>query len=301
MNVDQISTLRDSYMVESTRPDGRKSTTGEYMRFITDCNIEFVTSKDLVVTDDAKEMVHCVCLNEDVYSQADFPVKIISAPYEDIHSIETIMSRENFEKFLNSGFFNQISEFSTSKKEFMLKWAKGIKIQAQQESKVNPYYSQEPTIIPMGRKYLNRNDGIVEPTAPASLSPSVAHIDASDEAGLIDGIKAGAYVTLTQDVALTEDSITINDNTTIDMNGHTITGVNSKRTFVVNKGNVVFKNGTIVATGNDALFLNAVTEDGGAPCTLTLGEDVTVIADDCCVFMKGPGATLNTAANMTDN
>ena len=105
MNVDQISTLRDSYMVESTRPDGRKSTTGEYMRFITDCNIEFVTSKDLVVTDDAKEMVHCVCLNEDVYSQADFPVKIISAPYEDIHSIETIMSRENFEKFLISNCF----------------------------------------------------------------------------------------------------------------------------------------------------------------------------------------------------
>lgn len=142
MTLEQINMLKESYMVESTRPDGSKSTTGEYMRFITDCNIEFITSKDMVLLDDANEMAHCVCYNEDGYSQSTFPVKIISSPYESIHVIEAIMSKDNFKKFLESGYFNNVAGFSADKKSFMLKWVDNIRNQAQKTppQHTQPYY-----------------------------------------------------------------------------------------------------------------------------------------------------------------
>lgn len=142
MTLEQIKMLKESYMVESTRPDGSKSTTGEYMRFITDCNIEFITSKDMVLIDDTNQAVHCVCYNEDGFSQSTFPVKIITAPYEDIHVVEAIMSKDNFKKFLENGFFKNIEGFSTDKKNFMLKWVDSIKTHAQKTppQHTQPYY-----------------------------------------------------------------------------------------------------------------------------------------------------------------
>lgn len=142
MTLDQIKMLKESYMVEGTRPDGSKSTTGEYMRFITDCNIEFITSKDMVLMDDTNQAVHCVCYNEDGFSQSAFPVKIITAPYEDIHAVEAIMSKDNFKKFLENGFFKNIKGFSVDKKNFMLKWVNDIKSQAQKTppQHIQPYY-----------------------------------------------------------------------------------------------------------------------------------------------------------------
>lgn len=160
MNVDQIKILRESYNVEAERPDGRKSTLGEYIRFITDCNLEFVTSKDLVLCDDTNSMVHCVCVNEDPYTQASFPAKIISAAYEDVHAIESIMSRENFEKFLESGYFNNIEGWSDAKKEFMLKWIQGVRIQAQQPVRPTPFYTEQAGVISMPSMPMKREDGI---------------------------------------------------------------------------------------------------------------------------------------------
>lgn len=173
MNVNQIKILNDSYKKEATRPDGSKSTLGEYMRFITDCNIEFVSSKDMVLCDDANEMVHCICVNEDAYSQANFPVKIISSPYEDIHAIETIMSKDNFEKFLNEGFFSNTTGWSDAKKEFMKKWISGLKIQAQQLPYPTPFYTDTAGIESMPNMPNMRDDGITTITygvSPASNS-----------------------------------------------------------------------------------------------------------------------------------
>ena len=135
MNANQIQVLQSSYNKQVNRPDGNKGTTGEYMRFITDCNLEFVTSKDMVVADDDNGMIHCVCLNEDVYTQASFPVKIISAPYEDIHAVVAVMSRVNFDKFFNEGFLSGISK---QKKDFMIKWFRDIDMQKQQPNKATP-------------------------------------------------------------------------------------------------------------------------------------------------------------------
>lgn len=168
MEASHISVLKESYMKEAVRPDGRKSTLGEYMRFITDNNLEFVTSKDMVFTDDENSILHCVCLNEDMVSQADFPVKIISAAYGDIHAVEAIMSRTNFKKFLDEGFLSGLMK--ASQKDFMIKWIDNINIQAQQPSKATPYYTQKPDIISMPNKIMPRDDGVIQPTSPASLA-----------------------------------------------------------------------------------------------------------------------------------
>ena len=167
MNTDQVNILKNSYFIESTRPDGKKGTVGEYMRFVTDCNLEFVTSKDMVVTDDTNGMVHCVCLNEDVQTQASFPVKVISAAYEDIHAIEAIMSPENFEKFLQNGFLKDIS---VEKKDYMVKWFRNVPMQKQQPNKATPYYEQKPSILNMVDNTIARDDGITSITSPATLN-----------------------------------------------------------------------------------------------------------------------------------
>lgn len=295
MNTNQIKTLNDSYKKESTRPDGSKSTLGEYMRFITDCNLEFVSSKDMVLCDDANEMVHCVCVNEDAYSQANFPVKIISSPYEDIHAVETIMSRENFEAFLNEGFFSNTNNWSDDKKEFMKKWAKGLKIQAQQLPYSTPFHTDTAGVVSMPNMPHVRNDGITTINSGVSAS-SKTFASVETEEDVINAINSGKSVILKNDITLNAEPITINNDTTINLNGHTITGSSGKRAIMINSGNVTINDGTIIAVGNDAIMLNGVVDNGGSPCSLTLSDSVKVIADDCAVLMKGPDVVLNTSA-----
>ena len=79
MKKDQVMFIRDAYLKEAKRPNGTKSTMGEYVRFALDGGIDFVTAKDLVVYDDGNELLHCICVNDNLQSQADFPVKIISS------------------------------------------------------------------------------------------------------------------------------------------------------------------------------------------------------------------------------
>lgn len=294
MDANQITVLKDSYNKEATRPDGSKSTLGEYMRFITDFNVEFVSSKDMVLYDDANDMIHCVCVNEDAYSQANFPVKIISTPYDHVHGIETIMSRDNFEAFLDNGFFSNTNNWSDEKKEFMKKWANGLKIQAQQLPYATPFYTDTAGTMSMPSMPNVRNDGITTINSGVS-SASKTITSAKNEDEIINAIKAGKSVILKKDITMTSEPLTITGDTAINLNGHALTGASGKRAVMIKSGNVTITNGTITGIGNDAIMLNGVVADGGAPCSLTLGDDVKVIADDCAVFMKGPDAVLNTS------
>lgn len=270
MTLDQIKMLKESYMVESTRPDGSKSTAGEYMRFVTDCNLEFVTSKDMVLLDDTNQIVHCVCYNEDGHSQSTFPIKIISAPYEDIHAVETIMSQKNFENFLENGYFKQIPDFSDEKKKFMLNWAKGIVNKAQKTPSQYevPYYSDKETL------------------ASVANSESIAA-----------AIAAGKSIILAADITLT-DTLEVNGNCSINLNNKVLTSADGKRAIQINGGNIIIRNGTIEANGNDAIFMNAVPNAGGSPCKVTIDKTATLVSTDCCVLMKGEGAELVTEGTM---
>lgn len=292
MNVSHISLLRESYLMESKRPDGRKSTVGEYMRFITDNNLEFVTSKDMIFTDDENSLLHSVCINEDMVSQADFPVKIISAAYEDIHAIEAVMSRENFKKLIKEGYLSNLA--SASKKEFMINWVDNIRIQAQHPMEPVPYYGQDADIVPKTNVRLLRDDGITVPNKPATLASRFL-CATSDELSLLNAIaNKKEEIILTSDITLEEKPLEFDHDVKIDLGGHTLTSADKARAIVVNSGNVTISNGTIIAKGNDALYLNGIIKDGGNAPSVTLMEDVKVIADDCAVLLKGPGATLNT-------
>lgn len=298
MNTNQIKTLNDSYKKESTRPDGTKSTLGEYMRFITDCNLEFVSSKDMVLCDDANEMVHCVCVNEDAYSQANFPVKIISSPYEDIHAVETIMSRENFEAFLNEGFFSNTNGWSDAKKEFMKKWANGLKIQAQQLPYATPFHTDTAGVVSMPNMPHIRNDGITTITSGVSSASKVI-TSVENEEDVLEAIKAGKSIILSNDIALSEEPLEVKSDMTINLNGHTLSAPSGKKVIDIKGGNVTIDNGVIEGSGNVTVYMNSIEDDGCKPCTLTLGKDVVINTDHCGVFIKGPNSVLNTSANIT--
>ena len=156
MTLEQLKLIRDSYMVEAERPDGRKSTRGEYMKLSLDGGIDLVTSKDLVVFDDDNEIAHAVCINEDMRSQASFPVKIISSEYAMIQQVECIMSQKNFEDFLNEGFL--AGTISAEKKGAMIKWTRNIRNQAQQPLEAEPYFDTNPKVIPMADSVIKRDD-----------------------------------------------------------------------------------------------------------------------------------------------
>lgn len=147
MNADQVNLLKETYMKQSRRADGSPGTMGEYMRFLLDGGIDFTTSKDCVIFDDANELLHCICINEDMRSQADYPMKVISSEYAMVQQVEAVMTQENFEKFLEEGYISTM--ISEEQKKFILNWSKRIKNQATQPMDPEPAYTDNIIIKPM--------------------------------------------------------------------------------------------------------------------------------------------------------
>lgn len=292
MELDRVKLLREAYMQEATRPNGTKSTLGEYMRLCLDGGLDLVTSKDLVVFDDDNEMAHAVCINEDMKSQATYPVKIISTEYAIIQQIETIMSQENFEKFLENGFFN----ISEAKKEAMIKWTRGIKNQAQQPMEAEPYFNTNPTIIPMAHSKKER-ESIIVPTATVVGADGAVRKYASMKEMLTD-LQDGDVVTLNANVVMGEETIDINNggSVTLNLGGNTITSSGATAIKITN-GTLTVDNGSVVASGE---VFRVDTREGGT-AELILGENVEVVSEtDCCIYTRGTN-TITSAANLFSN
>lgn len=295
MNANQVKVLWDAYNVPAKRPDGSDSLLAEYVRFITtDACVDLVTSKDLVIVDDGNEMVHAITVNEDMRAQATYPVKIISSSFLNVNCIESVMSRDNFRKFIDSGFFDTIG-CSEAKKEFMKKWIDGIRIQAQQQPHATPFHTTTANVIPMHNNHKMRDDGIVGITPGASLAfKTVSAVKTEEE--IISTLKDGKSVILTNDITLTKEPLLLNTDASIDLNGHKLASADGKRAIIISGGNIEINNGIIEGIGNDAIYMNSMESENGKPCTLTLGSDVVVTATDCGVLIKGKGAVLNTSA-----
>ena len=101
-------------------------------------------------------------------------------------------------------------------------------------------------------------------------------------------------ITLTTDVTLTS-TLNISKDLTVDLNGKTITS--PVRAFNILNGDVSIDNGTINVAGDHSLYVNGTAT--GSDIALTLGEDLVVTSDNCAIFIKGPGAKLVTAADLT--
>ena len=177
MNAEQIQLLKETHMSE-VEANGKKTTLGAYMRFCLDGGIDFVTSKDLVVFDDTNNMLHCVAINEDGRSQANYPIKVISTDYGIVQQVECIYSQENFETMLNNGFMSSI--ISDEKKKIILNWSQSIRNQAIQPSRATPYYTTDPMIIPAPAVAGIRKDGITHASIDNGLGSINNDTESSD-------------------------------------------------------------------------------------------------------------------------
>lgn len=300
MTSDQIKVLKETYMTESVKPNGNPGTEGEYMRFALDGGIDFVTSKDFVVFDDANEMLHCVCINDHAISQADFPVKVISSEYAIVQQVETIMSIENFEKFLNSGFMADAA--NDKQKEFMLKWAKNnIRNQALQPMDSEPAYEDNTKVIPMPATKIEREDYVASTAYAKDGNGNRVFFKTINDA--FNTLEDGSTLYITSDTALTEPvELSDDKEITVDLAGHKIRSAigENKKLFNVTNGTLNLINssttdGVIENTGH-AIYISSV--ESGAEPVVNIEDGVTVSSTDgYAVFVKGAG-TLNSKGNL---
>ena len=295
MNLENLKSIRDAYFSEAVRPDGKKSTKAEYIKLSLDGGVDLVTSKDLVIFDDNSEIAHAICINEDMRSQAMFPVKIISSQYDMIQQVEAIMSQKNFEAFLDDSFISGI--ISNEKKEAMIKWTRAIRNQAQQPMEAEPYFDTNPTIIPMP-------DSVIKRVKNYDNDNNIALESVSNVKGFIESLNkivkadTSAVIDITEDIDMSTESFIIDSNSdiTIRLNGNTITS-SAPTLFKISEGKLTINDGNINTTG-EAFRLDGT--EGTTP-ELVLGSDVEVVSEnDCCIFLKGK-AKVTSAASLTSN
>lgn len=139
MNVEQMKLFRDIYSKEAIRPDtGERTTNGEYIRFCLDNNIDFVTSKDFVLYDDDKTLVHCIATNDSANGKNVFPIKIISADYSMVQYVETVMSKVEFLKFIDSDYLSKLLKGNQA--EMLKKFTNSIPTNPIQSNKKGAFY-----------------------------------------------------------------------------------------------------------------------------------------------------------------
>lgn len=241
MDAKQIQLLKETHMKEVTREDGTKTTLGAYMRFCLDGGIDFITSKDLVVFDDTNNMLHCIAINEDGRSQADYPVKMISTDYGIIQQVESIYSQKDFEKALKEGFLKDV--VSEEKRNAMLSWSHNIRNQAIQPSR--PFYTfTDPTVIPMGNTFMA---SINEASALGASNIVRSVSSAAELSKLLDSnvLKPGDSVAVDADVVFDEDFTLKGNGITLRSNGATF-----NKTLKV-EGNYITINGFTFKSTND--------------------------------------------------
>lgn len=123
-----IDVFKDSYYKKSVGPDGvTAQTLAGYMKLTTDSNVDMCTGKDLVLIDGDNELVHCVFVNDDHYTQEKYPVKMISTSFEHIHAVEAVFTRNNFELLMSEGFLKDLVD--GPKKAFITDWLDRLNIQ----------------------------------------------------------------------------------------------------------------------------------------------------------------------------
>lgn len=284
MEKEQVKLLKDSYFKESKRPDGSKSTLAESFSCVMDNGLVMATSKDCMVFDDDNEIAHAIYVNNDMKTQATYPISIMSVSYGTISEVESIMSKENFEKLLNEGF---LSSISGDKKKFLLAWADHIRNQAQQPIDVEPAYPENPEIHDNYNRKLSRS----------TIFDSTAKITGGGEdpvfyptlADAISNLKDGQTIKLTNDANIDKSIIMASKiNATIDLNGKTLTS-SAGTLFKVTDGEITVTNGNIEAEGEVFRILGKT--DGVAP-VVNIGKDVTIKTSDSACFICG-NATLN--------
>ena len=159
-------------------------------------------------------------------------------------------------------------------------------------------------------------------TAPANIAPAEEETTTTDETtedtatyvaqigdkqyetleAAFNEATTGAVIELLSDVEVT--GINVTDKTiTLNIGNHTITAADPNATNAIFKvtgaGNLTVNgSGSIVNDNATANYHAFRVAEGGA---LTIGEGVTVTANQCCVFIRDKGSTLTTSGNLTSS
>lgn len=302
MTPEQIKLIVEAYLKAANRPDGRASTISEYIRYILDGDIDLVTSKDCVILDEEKQLIHAIFVNEDMTAQASFPIKVLSTDYSIIQKIEGVFSQENFEKFLNEGFLADL--LSDEKKKFIVDYtrARSNKMQAQQPREAEPFFNTNPTIIPMPHKRIEREEYVATKVLAKNANGESVSFASMKEA--FAAVNAGEVTTLklTDNTVLGKDDGIVIDSgnkVTVDLGGNKISSKEAATLFNVSSGELILEGeGTIEVSGE---AIRAYTKDDTV-ASITIGAGIKVISNnDCAAYVRGKGATLTTAADITSN
>lgn len=288
MNSNQIALIKESYMKEVTNTSKKSETAGACMRLCLDGGIDFITSKDLVVFDDSNELVHCISINDAYASQANYPIKIMSAEYSIIQQIETIMSQKNFEDFLDNGFISSL--LTNEKKEFIKRWSRDIKNQAIQPIRPTPFYAQKPIVTPMPSRIIPRHDKIDTQYPPATLGldsqtnvKTVAVSSAELLTNAIETANAGDVLVINNDIVI-DTPLEINKSVSLLSNGATIAApinITADNTlisgFIIDTSSDTNKGFAISASAKEFVFTNNVVNTSGYRDTIVATNAETIV------------------------
>ena len=208
MTKEKLQLFKDMYLKPvKHRSDPNKMTTrGEYIRIILDGGIEFNTQLDFVTFDDDNELLHIICANDDPYTQYDFPFKIMSAPYEIVFVIESIVTNDNLDDILNDSFLGDV--ISNERKAFIREWMPSTNnaVHKANPMDADPYYTQNARTEHNGTKIINRDDGIKVATNFATkASKTVKSVKTAQS--FLDAIanaESGSTITLASNIELEE-------------------------------------------------------------------------------------------------
>ena len=275
MTLEQITLLKESFMKEVTNADGSKSTLGAYFRICLDGGIDFITSKDCILFDDDNTMLYAIGLNEDAKSQKAYPAKIMTASYEIVQQIETVMSYNNFKQFVDD---NTIA--TDAQKEFLKKMIKGFASQNNKLMGSNSTYQPRVATV-------KNADGTTKDVY--SIEDAIKNAKSGDSIRLYDNVMVKGEALLDLEEADSE--------VTLDLNGNNLTvkqpdtcpivfNVKNGKLNLINRSN---EKATIVSNGE---ILHVDTRKSSGNAEVIIEGDIDLISDDICVYIAGPNTKL---------
>lgn len=287
MTKEEIKLFQDLYLKEVKHPidPNRKGTRGEYIRIVLDGGIEFNTQTDFVIFDDEHEMLHIICANDDPYSQFDWPFKIMSASYNIVFVIESILSKDNLNDVFDDSFLGNV--IGDERKKIIRTWmdSSNNAIHKAYPMDADPYYTQNPKTIHNGTTIIPRDDGIKRASSTASMASSSVKV-IRDKESLISNIKEaenGAIFTITKDIDL-DETLVIDKDITILGARHTI---NSS----LDKAIEITANASL-----DGLLINCDSESG--TCISISGDARIVKLKKISLDSKGKCMSINTSKEL---
>ena len=180
---------------------------GYFVRVICDGGLEFVTSKETLVFDDANEVLYAIDINDDILGQQKWPARVLTAPYEIIFYIESIFTLDQLKKYMDEGSIS--SAITEEQKQAVIKNIQGL---------VNKFPREN---------FANASGYTPRVATVKSADGTTRNISTIKEA--IETAKNGDNIRLYDTVVIGEEPITIPADTeiTIDLNGNNVTAKNA--------------------------------------------------------------------------